>query len=153
MKDLKSQRSDIEFEAREWPFFWLTHATSLYLARLERGLKKSGLDISRWRVLMCLAPGQARSVSEIAELAIVKLPTMMKLIQRMEAEGLVSCEARVGDGRVTDVTLKPLGLESRQRAWNAARGVFDRVFDDQEGLQPEELNLLLKALVQKLADD
>ena len=76
------------FDAKEWPFFWLTHATGLYLHRLDNSLKRVGLDVPRWRVLMCVRPGDARSVSEIAELAIVKLPTMMKLIQRMEGEGV-----------------------------------------------------------------
>ena len=142
-----------EFDAREWPFFWLTHATGLYLSRLERGLKKVGLDIGRWRVLMCVQPGQALSVSEIAELAIVKLPTMMKLIQRMEAEGLVSCEARATDGRVTDVSLTAAGLEARTRAWRTAGKIFARVFTGNEVLDFDALNRQLRQVVMRLEED
>ena len=43
-----------EFEATEWPFYWLTHANGVYLSRLEARLKKVGLDVPRWRVLMCI---------------------------------------------------------------------------------------------------
>ncbi|WP_232494478.1 MarR family winged helix-turn-helix transcriptional regulator [Novosphingobium kaempferiae] len=142
-----------EFDAREWPFFWLTHATGLYLSRLERGLKKVGLDIGRWRVLMCVQPGQALSVSEISELAIVKLPTMMKLIQRMEAEGLVSCEARATDGRVTDVSLTKDGLAARTRAWQTAGKIFSRVFTGDEGMDFDALNRQLRQVVVRLEDD
>lgn len=142
-----------EFEARDWPFFWLTHATGLYLSRLEKGLKKVGLDIGRWRVLMCVQPGQARSVSEIAELAIVKLPTMMKLIQRMEAEGLVACEARVSDGRVTDVSLTAAGLEAREQAWHTAGKIFSRVFSEKGGLDIDALNKQLRQVVIRLEED
>jgi len=147
-------RSDgSEFDAREWPFFWLTHATGLYLHRLERSLKKVGLDIGRWRVLMCVQPGQALSVSEISELAIVKLPTLMKLIQRMEAEGLVSCETRATDGRVTEVSLTEEGLAARTRAWHAASRIFARVFADNDGLDLDALNRQLHQLVVRLEDD
>lgn len=142
-----------EFEALDWPFFWLTRATGLYLSKLEKGLKKVGLDIGRWRVLMCVQPGQARSVSEIAELAIVKLPTMMKLIQRMEAEGLVSCEARLSDGRVTDVTLTTAGLEARARAWHTAGRIYSRVFSEKGGLDFDALNKQLRKIVIRLEED
>lgn len=141
-----------EFEARDWPFFWLTHATGLYLSRLEKGLKRVGLDIGRWRVLMCIQPGHARGVSEIADLAIVKLPTMMKLIQRMESEGLVLCEARVSDGRVTEVSLTASGLEARQRAWKAASKIFSQVFAERDGLDFDALNKLLRRVVARLDD-
>ena len=142
-----------EFEAKEWPFYWLTHATGLYLSKLERGLKRERLDIPRWRVLMCVNPGDARSVSEIAELAIVKLPTMMKLIQRMEAESLVVCETRVNDGRVTDVRLTEEGVEARQRAWNTARKIFGRVFGDRNTVDFDSLNKMLRQIVTRLEND
>lgn len=141
------------FDAREWPFYWLTHATGLYLSRLERGLKKVGLDIGRWRVLMCVQPGQALSVSQIAELAIMKLPTMMKLIQRMEAEGTVLCETRVSDGRVTDVSLTEDGLEARKRAWHIASKIYLRVFTGNDGLDFDALNKQLREVVERLEDD
>lgn len=142
-----------EFDAQAWPFFWLTHANGLYLSRLERGLKRVDLDIPRWRVLMCIKPGTAKSVSEIAEKAIVKLPTMMKLIQRMEADGLVSCEARVSDGRVTDVSLTPAGLSAREMAWRSASKVMDHVFPDDMAQDIEQLNVLLRKVVARLKDD
>lgn len=142
-----------EFDAREWPFFWLTHATGLYLMHLERSLKKVGLDIGRWRVLMCVPPGQALSVSEISELAIVKLPTMMKLVQRMEAEGLVSCETRATDGRVTEVSLTGEGLLARTRAWQAAGKIFTRIFGGDDGLDVSALNRQLRQVVVRLEDN
>lgn len=144
---------DGAFEATQWPFYWLTHATGLYLSKLERGLKKEGLDIPRWRVLMCVKPNEGRSVSDIAEHAIVKLPTMMKLIQRMEAEGLVLCETRANDGRVTDVTLTGDGLLARKRAWNAARKIFSRVFGDRSAVDFDSLNKALRQVVVRLEDD
>lgn len=143
------------FDAHEWPFFWLTHATGLYLHRLESILKPVGLDIARWRVLMCLDAGGVRSVSEIAELAIVKLPTMTKLIQRMEREGLLQCEQRLSDGRVTDISLTAAGLDARKRAWQSASKIFSQTFvnddgSDVDGPDVDQLNKLLRLLVGRL---
>jgi len=141
---------DSQFDAHEWPFFWLTQATGAYLAQLERGLKKVDLDVSRWRVLMCVPPGEARSISDVANLAIVKLPTMMKLIQRMQAEGLVFCEARASDGRVTEVRLTESGLRARKLAWNTARNIFAKVFSAGDGMDMNLLNTLLREVVARL---
>jgi hypothetical protein len=40
----------VEFETQEWPFYWLTRATGLYLSQLERKLKAAGW---MWRVIAC----------------------------------------------------------------------------------------------------
>jgi MarR family transcriptional regulator, organic hydroperoxide resistance regulator len=141
-----------QFVTSHWPFFWLTQATGKYLSKLERGLKKVGLDIPRWRVLMCVGPDRQISISEIAELAIVKLPTMMKIIQRMQADGLVQCESRVGDGRVTDVSLTPAGLEARTLAWRTAQRIFDNVFAEIPDEDQRRLNHTLRQIVNQLED-
>lgn len=117
-----------EFATQEWPFYWLTRATGLYLSQLERALKTAGLDVARYRVLMCVRPGQARSITEIADLAIVKIPTMMKIIQRMQAEGLVQAAPRAGDGRFTDVSLTQAGMAARNTAWKMAHALYEQVF-------------------------
>ena len=76
-----------EFEREAWPFYWLTRATARYLIRLETALKPAGLDVPRWRVLMSLQGQDRASVSELAEHAIVKLPTMTKIVHRPASAG------------------------------------------------------------------
>ncbi len=141
-----------EFVTNRWPFFWLTQATGRYLSKLERALKRVGLDIPRWRVLMCVGPDREISISEIADLAIVKLPTMMKIVQRMQADGLVQCRSRISDGRVTDVSLTKDGLAARTLAWNAARAIFDDVFEDISDQDQAKLNHILRQIVARMDD-
>jgi MarR family transcriptional regulator, organic hydroperoxide resistance regulator len=152
LNDADTGTSEREFVPAQWPFFWLTQATGKYLSRLERALKKVGLDIPRWRVLMCLDRNRQRSISEIADLAIVKLPTMMKIVQRMQADGLVRCESRIGDGRVTDVSLTEQGIEARTTAWRAAQRIFDKVFSGVSDDDQKQLNHLLRNIVNRLDD-
>jgi DNA-binding MarR family transcriptional regulator len=140
-----------DFDPMDWPFFWMTQAVGRYLQKLERGLKKTGLDVSRWRVLMCVSTGTI-SVGEIAEMAIVKLPTMMKIVQRMESDGLVTCESRPSDGRFTDVTLTSEGLEARKTAWQIANRIYEVSFRDIPTTDRNALNRLLKRVFEGLND-
>lgn len=116
------------FDMEEWPFFWLTRVVGRYLQHLDTVLKRIGLDVPRWRVLMCLAGERPVSVSELADLAIVKMSTMTKIVQRMQADGLVVCAVSSEDGRVTVVAATPAGVAARQEAWKAASALYERAF-------------------------
>lgn len=135
-----------EFSRDRWPFYWLTRVVGRYLEQLEQALKKIGLDVSQWRVLSCLAEDQQISISEIAELAIVKLPTMMKIVQRMEADELVTMSRSASDGRVTQVELTEQGLRAREAALAIARRIHDRAFAGIAAERETELNGLLRTV-------
>lgn len=135
-----------EFSREKWPFYWLTKVSGRYLERLEPRLKKIGLDVSRWRVLSCLAEDEQISISEIAEQAIVKMPTMMKIVQRMESDGLVSMATRASDGRVTEVSLTEKGLRARDEALVIAQEIYDRCFADVAEDEREALNAQLRLI-------
>ncbi len=140
------------FDPHDWPFFWMTQAVGRYLQRLETGLKRVNLDVARWRVLMCLKEGRATSVSEIAELAIVKLPTMTKIVQRMQADNLVTCEARASDGRVTEVSLTDRGIAARQEAWAIANRLYGQAFRTISGEDTARLNMLMETVFDNLSE-
>lgn len=139
-----------DFDARRWPFFWLTQAAGQYIRNVEPALRKIGLDVPRWRVLMCVGPGQAISVTEVAELAIAKVPTMLKIIQRMEADGLVACAPRASDGRVTEVTLTQSGLDARERAWAVAEKIYEKAFAKTSDAEENRLNKVLERIYTNL---
>lgn len=139
------------FNMEEWPFYWLTRFTGRYLRQMELALKPIGLDIPRWRVLMTLRNSETLSVSEIADHAIVKLPTMTKIVQRMQADKLVECRQSPSDGRVTEVMLTPAGAQAGQKAWDAAHKIYERAFEDLSTKDVATLNKLLRTITRSLA--
>lgn len=139
-----------EFELSEWPFYWLSRVVARYLEHLEVALKAEGLDVPRWRVLMSLHGQDMASVSEIAEHAIVKLPTMTKIVQRMQADGLVDCRPRESDGRVTEVVLTEKGEAARDAAWRAATGIYQDVFGHIPPSKVKQLNKLMQQVFHNL---
>jgi DNA-binding MarR family transcriptional regulator len=131
------------FTFRNWPFYWLARADGRYLQAMEMELQPLGLDVPRWRVLMTLHEDKCLSVSEIAGYAIIKLSTMTKIVQRMQADGLVVCRASSADRRVTEVLLTDAGYEAGRRAWQAADRVYKRAF---RSMTPRRIRLLNEML-------
>ncbi|WP_044562890.1 MarR family winged helix-turn-helix transcriptional regulator [Azospirillum sp. B4] len=139
------------FTFRTWPFYWLARAAGRYLQNMEFALKPAGLDIPQWRVLMTLHEEGCQSVSEIADHAIAKLSTMTKIVQRMQADGLVVCRPRDTDARVTEVLLTPAGQEAGARAWETASKVYQRAFHNMSDREIETLNRLLIKVAENLS--
>ena len=138
------------FVMTKWPFYWISRVTARYQLKMEAALKPLGLDVARWRVLMALEGDEPASVSEIAEMAISKLPTMTKIVQRMQAEGLVVCGVRETDGRVTEVTLTSDGKKAREQAWRVANRIYLHSFSRMPPGEVEMLNALLRKVFDEL---
>ncbi len=139
-----------EFDIEQWPFYWLTRVTGRYLHHMEIALKDIGLDIPRWRVLMSLRGDKVLSVSEIADNAISKLPTMTRIVQRMEADGLVRCRQSAMDRRVTEVELTAAGKHAGAQAWEVADAIYASAFGQISVTDVAELNRTLQTLSRNL---
>ena len=139
-----------EFDVAQWPFYWLTRFTGRYLNEVEIALKTIGLDVPRWRVLMTLRGPRMLSVSEIADHAIVKLPTMTKILQRMQVDDLVTCSQSAADRRVTEVSLTAKGTESGQHAWEAVNAIYRKAFDGVSDADTARLNRILNRITNNL---
>ena len=138
---------DYEFDYAKWPFYWLARADRTYLTLIEKALARVGLDVPSWRVLMILHGQKTASVSEISEHAIVKLSTMTKIIQRMQADGLVSSAPSEEDRRVTIVTITEEGEQRGRDAWRESRRISDRIFTEFTDVETQ----ILVSLLQKLS--
>lgn len=136
---------------RSWPFYWLARAGGRYRARMEEILRPTGLDMPRWRVLMALHQDRVASVSEIAAHTIEKLPTMTKIIQRMEVDGLVLRQPRPGKERVMEVVLTDQGQIAGDEAWRSAAKLYEQAFAGMNAAEIDHLNALLKRVAENLS--
>lgn len=144
----KGDPGDPTFALGDSPFYWLNRTSSRYVVEMERGLKALKMDMPRWRVLMILHEHEPRSISEIAEIAAIRLSTMTRVVQRLAATGLVTMRQRAHDGRKTDVTATPAG----RRALASVRSVASRVYTKAtRGLSDAEIVLLID-LMHRLFD-
>jgi len=148
----KKRRTDEaeRFNYRSWPFYWLARVGGRYRSRMEDMLRPSGLDMPRWRVLMTLHQDRIASVSEIAAHSSEKLPTMTRIIQRMEADGLIRRRPRPGKERVMEVVLTDEGEKAGDGAWQCADTLYDRAFAGMETAEIEQLTQLLERVAENL---
>ena len=126
----RADPADPTFELAHSPFYWLSRVSGRYVLDMGAALKRVRMDVPRWRVLMILHENDPASVSTIADLAVIKLSTMTRIVQRMQAEGLVSCAPRATDARVTEVRLTPAGSAAMERVRGQASRIFRHAFHD-----------------------
>jgi DNA-binding MarR family transcriptional regulator len=134
------------FRIAEYPFFRIARVAALYSECLDRELKPRGMDQPRWRVLMILNEHNPAAMGAIAELAVMKLPTLLKIVQRMTEEGLVRNGPRLSDQRVTEVTITPRGRKCVEIIKRVAADVFAKSASHLSSREIEVLNGVLNGL-------
>ncbi|CAI3787631.1 Transcriptional regulator SlyA [Pseudomonas sp. MM227] len=114
----------------------LAHMSRGWRAELDRRLAGLGLSQARWLVLLHLARfGEAPTQRELAQSVGVEGPTLARLLDSLEAQGLVERQAVVEDRRAKKITLcapaRPL-IEQIETIANALRAELFMGVDEEE---------------------
>lgn len=148
----KHKPASSEFEFREYPFYWVMRLGNRYTQAMEVQLKKINMNITSWRIGLILRENGTLSMSEIAEHAVGRLPTITKSVYRMQENGLVEVKTNERDGRVTMVSITDGGLETINAVIASTSKVIDRAFDGLTKDETGQLNNLLQRVLENLSD-
>jgi DNA-binding MarR family transcriptional regulator len=119
------------------------HSAAIHLLRTVRKVDAaSGLSAARLSALSVLVFGEARTVGELARIEQVSAPTMTRLVQALERDGLVARAVHEADARSVLVRATPRGR--RLLELGRARRV-DELAQRLRGLPTGELILLADA--------
>ncbi len=127
----------------------LSEASRRATADLERVLGPEGVQVEFWRVLEVLADESGRSMSALAEVLSMKLPSLSKLIDRMVASALVQRAPDPLDQRRVLVYISDLGLarvRQLQGTVKRQRSSLESSLGLEEG---RELKRLLQAFIRE----
>lgn len=102
---------------------------------------------------MILREHGALSITEIATHAVSKMPTITKVVYKMQTQGLVEIKPREGDGRVSMVTITQQGLETIETVIANTTKLFDAAFDTLTENQLQTLNQTLQTIFNNISDD
>ena len=111
-------------------------------------LAGDGMPLNEYFTLMHLseAPGRKLRMSELADRGTLSLSGMTRIVNRLEASGLVRREQSPDDGRGWNAVLTEAGLARLRRAWTThLNSVRRRIFDH---LPAADLPRLTRALQQ-----
>jgi len=104
----------------------LAQASHLISSEFHAVARAHGYSVSQWRVLATLEGGDPVSIGRLAQVAILKQPTVTRILDRMAIDGVVERISHASDRRITLVRitargkravrqLKKLALEHEQR--------------------------------------
>ena len=110
-------------------------------------VRAHGFSVSEWRVLASLAGGRAVSIGELARVAVLKQPTVTRLLDRIEAKQQVERIEHGGDRRVTLVRITPAGSKTVARLIALARAHEQRVLEPFGLPRAEELKATLRRII------
>jgi DNA-binding MarR family transcriptional regulator len=129
----------------------MAQASHLISGEFHRVVLQRGLSVNEWRVLATLAsapPGQAFNTGELARVALMKQPTLSRLLERLAAAGHVEREDQPGNRRCTLARITPGGRRLVQKLMQQA-SEHEREVLKPFGLQrAEELKHMLKRMIE-----
>lgn len=119
------------------------HSASIHLLRRVRASDvETGLSPARLSLLSVLVFGGTRTPSELAAAEQVTLPTISRLVDGLEADGLVRRGPHPGDRRAVRITATPRGRRLLERGRDRR---VENLVELLEPLSPRERSTLAEA--------
>lgn len=127
--------------------YLVNRAARGFAHRLGDELRPFDVGIGQWAVLMHLWSHDDMTQAQLARRVAIEQPTMVRTIDRMERDGLVTRASDPNDRRASRITLTDRGWSLRDQLVPLADGVNRRAT---EGLTREEV-ATLRGLLARLA--
>ena len=113
-----------------WPLLLTAHA--VLTGDIERRLAQAGLPPLAWYdVLWALerAPQQRQRMHELADSVVLTRSNLTRLVDRLEAAGLLTRSSDPEDKRGAYAVLGPAGLAMRRKMWTVYSAAIHDLFD------------------------
>ena len=110
---------------------------------LRRRLRRSGINIARWRVLAVLKDNGRMNMGQIADRTIIEQPTVSRIVDQLEREGLAFREICDEDSRFVQVMLTQAGEEAFREIYPTASRNQEQAL---QGFTQQEIKTLISFL-------
>jgi DNA-binding MarR family transcriptional regulator len=115
--------------------------------KLAAELRQAGVGIGQWAVLMFLWARDGMSQAELSRVVAIEPPTIVRTIDRMVRDGLVTRVPDPDDGRVTRIHLTERGRSMRNELVPKAIAVNVTTLERLTATEGRDLRRLLGKLV------
>jgi len=140
---MKTGPADTGFVLEDYVPYNLARTSATYNEEMSKALKRFHLDTMKWRILMLLNDKSPSSVGELARRSVTKMPTLTRVLIRMEDEGLIVRQALEGDKRVVQVTMTPKAVTALRKVQAIGQKIFERAF---ENISPDDVATMTSLL-------
>lgn len=133
--------------------YLLARASLLVSRQFHAQLLGAGLRVPEWRVLATLSDRPALTIGQLAEITLLKQPTLTCVVDKMERAGWVRRHAELADRRVTQVRITPLGKRVVSGLLERAKAHEAQVLQDHPPEEVEALKRGLRALIERCSGE
>jgi DNA-binding MarR family transcriptional regulator len=138
-----------EWSAQENLGYLLNRSARLMANELAERLRPAGVAIGQWSVLLFLWARDGLSQAELSRLVAIEPPTMVRTIDRMVRDGLVTRMRDSDDGRLSRIHLTERGRSLRDELVPLAMAVNDAILQRLTADEGRTLRRLLTKLLAK----
>lgn len=132
-----------EYSVTDYPMHYFAAVQRQNQINLTNALRPLGLSVQQWRVLVTLAEQDGRTVGQIAEVTVLDRSGLGRLLEQMEADGLVERTSPPDDRRAVLIRLAPEGRKRHAAALPLAKAHYRRLL---RGVSSDEFKTLIRLL-------
>jgi len=126
----------------------LAQASRLISGEFHLVVTAQGFTVSEWRVLASLAGSEPVNIGQLAEITTMKQPTVTRVLDRMQARGLIERLPNDADRRVTLVRITAAGTRLVSKLIPLALQHERRVLEPFGQQRAEDLKATLRKLIE-----
>jgi DNA-binding MarR family transcriptional regulator len=130
----------------------LAQASRLISGEFHLVVTAQGFTVSEWRVLASLAGSEPVNIGQLAEITTMKQPTVTRVLDRMQARGLIERLPNDADRRVTLVRITAAGTRLVSKLIPLALQHERRVLEPFGQQRAEDLKTTLRKLIELHGD-
>lgn len=149
--DLTRTKSDPPFVS-DYLLFLLASTSAAASAEFHAVVRAHGLRVREWRVLACLHDADGQMTTRLAELALMEQSRLTRIIDQMDANGLVERRSDAEDRRRVRVYLTEKGAALAGTMVAKARAHEAALIARLPGASGETLKRALKRVHAELVD-
>jgi len=131
--------------------YLLARASHLLSAQFHGQLAAAGIQVPTWRVLSSLYDRDGMTVGALADIVLLKQPTLSKAVDRMIKDGLVVRQSSEGDRRQVRVTITPKGRALVRNLIGQALAHEKEVLAGYSAADEALLKTMLQSLISRLS--
>lgn len=146
----KTGPGDKGFVLDDYALYNLNRVAATYNKEMSEALKVYDLDTTQWRILMLLDDKSPSSVGDLARRSVTKMPTVTRMLTRMEAQGLVERRALDGDRRIIQIRMTAKARKTLAMVQSIGKDVYERAFEGIEAQKVTQLTDVLKRIRENL---
>jgi len=129
----------------------LTAGIAVTARAIDETPEASELTLIQWRALVITAESDGVRIGELAIQLGGSVPSVSRLVRRIESRGLVSASRAEDDRRATIVALTPAGRRLVDAVVGRRRAVIRRALDTRRGRPPDGAVALLRDVADRLS--